>query len=121
MSIFQIVAVLFALFMMYVVSIHGKKKTLKVWEVSLWLTTWGSFIALALFPYLLLGIAGALHFSRVFDLLLIIALMILTVVVFSSYFTQKELKRKLEELVRRDAIMAAQQFTHKKRKSAKKK
>ena len=106
MSIFQVIATLFALFMMYVVSIHGKKKTLSFWEVSLWMTTWGTFIILALFPNLLLGITGALRFSRVFDLLLIIALMVLSVVVFINYFSHKELKRKIEEMIREEALNA---------------
>ena len=104
MTIFQIVALLFALFMIYVVSIHIKKQTLSVMETSFWCTTWIMFAIVALFPDLLLGIMGALRFARVFDLLLVIALMVLTVVIFMSYFAQKDMKRKLEDFVREQAI-----------------
>jgi len=104
MSIFQIGATLFALFMMYVVSIHKKKSRLSFIEVTFWYTMWSSFIIIAVFPDLLLGISSALHFQRVFDLLLVLALMVLTVLVVMSYFTQKENKRKLEEFVRKQAI-----------------
>ncbi len=62
------------------------------------------FAIVALFPDLLLGIMGALRFARVFDLLLVIALMVLTVVIFMSYFAQKDMKRKLEDFVREQAI-----------------
>lgn len=104
MSIFQILAVLFALFMLYVVTIHNKKSNINKIEFSFWATTWLTFIIIALFPDLLRGISGALNFSRVFDLLIVIAFMILTFVVFSNYLSHKENTKKLENLVRKIAI-----------------
>ncbi|HEX7017941.1 MAG TPA: DUF2304 family protein [Patescibacteria group bacterium] len=104
MSIFQVISVLFALFMMYVVSIQSKKKTLTVLETNFWYTTWISFMVISIFPFLLQGIAGVLRFSRVFDLLVVLALMVLTFVIITSYFAQKENTRKLEQLVRQIAL-----------------
>lgn len=104
MTIFQILAAIFALMMIYVIWIHGKKKTLSASEVSLWLSLWILFIVIAMFPNLLLGIVTVLHFGRVFDLLTVAALMVLTVLVFASYFTHKELKQQIERLVRELAI-----------------
>jgi hypothetical protein len=104
MSIFQIAATLFALFMIYVVSIHKNKTKLTAVEVSFWYAMWVLFIVIALFPNLLLGITQTLHFSRVFDLLLVLALMVLTSIVVLSYFVQKENQKKLEEFVRKQAI-----------------
>lgn len=104
MSIFQIIAILFALFMVYTVTIHRKKKTLSVMEASFWSSIWILFIVIAIFPNLLLSIANWLHFSRVFDLLIVIALMILSAVTFSNYFINKKLHSKLEVVVRSLAI-----------------
>jgi hypothetical protein len=104
MSIFQIAASLFALFMIYVVSIHKNKTKLSSLEVSFWYAMWVLFIVISLFPNLLLGIAQTLNFSRVFDLLLVLALMVLTSIVVLSYFVQKENQKKLEEFVRKQAI-----------------
>lgn len=104
MTIFQLVAILFGLFMLYAISIHGKKKTLTLMEVSFWTSLWLIFIVLALFPSLLLGIADALKFSRVFDLLIVIAFMILSLLLFLSYFRQKETAQKVEKLVREMAL-----------------
>ncbi len=104
MTIFQILAVLFAFFMMYVVSIHGKKRTLSVPEVSFWFSLWILFAVLSLFPSLLEGITTTLHFARVFDLLVVATLMLLSIVVFLNYFGQKEANRKLEKFVRLKAI-----------------
>lgn len=104
MSIFQIGATLFALFMMYVVSIHRRKAKISLIEVGFWYSMWLVFIVIAIFPDLLLGISGILHFQRVFDLLLVLALMVLTVLVILNYFTQKENQKKLETFVRKQAI-----------------
>jgi hypothetical protein len=99
MTIFQIGAVCFALWMCYVVSIHAKKKTLSAIEASFWLSTWGGFIVIALFPQLLQEMVNVLHFNRVFDLLVVVALMILSVLVFVSYFGHREAAVKLTKLV----------------------
>jgi len=104
MSIFQIVAILFGLFMTYVISIHGKKKTLSFIEVSFWTSLWVIFIVVALFPSLLIGMADVFSFSRVFDFLVVISLMILSILIFLSYFQQKTTNRQLEELTREMAL-----------------
>jgi len=104
MTIFQILAAIFALSMMYVVSIHGKKKTLSPTEVGFWLSLWTLFIVIALFPNLLMGISQALLFNRVFDLLVVAALMILTILVFASYFRSRESHKRVERLVRQLAL-----------------
>lgn len=107
MSFFQIGSFFFGLFMLYVVNIHRKKAALSVLEVSFWYTTWAVFILLALFPNLLLGISVSLSFSRVFDLLVVMAFMVLSVVLITSYFKQRELQQKLERFTRERAIKDA--------------
>jgi len=104
MTIFQIFAVLFALFMLYAVSIHYRKKTLDLISSSFWSSVWLIFMVIAVFPDLLMGVTGVLKFSRVFDLLIVVAFVILSTVVFLSYFKLLELKQKLEEFVRWEAI-----------------
>ncbi len=104
MSIFQILSVLFGLLMMFVVSIHRKKSHLSMVEVSFWFSVWFVFIFIALFPQTLLGITQLLNFARVFDLLTVIAFMVLSIMVIFSYLRQKELAQKLETFVRKDAL-----------------
>lgn len=104
MSIFQIGATLFAFFMIYVVTIHKNKSKLSTTEVSFWYAMWGLFVVIALFPNLLLGITQKLNFQRVFDLLVVIAFMILTILVVMGYFSGKESQKKLEEFIRKQAI-----------------
>ncbi|MCA9373062.1 DUF2304 domain-containing protein, partial [Candidatus Woesebacteria bacterium] len=73
-------------------------------EIWTWYVVWGGFVILALFPDLLLGAVGILRFGRVFDLLTVIAFMILTALVAYLYFAVKELQIKLESEVRREAL-----------------
>lgn len=104
MSVFQIIATLFALFMMYTVKLFSAKKALGAVETSFWISIWAFFIFLTLFPDVLRGISQSLHFARVFDLLLVAALMLLSVIVFVNYLRHKMLERKIEELVRKISI-----------------
>lgn len=106
MSIFQVMAVLFALAMTYVVTVHKKKSTLSTLEVSFWYSIWIIFIVISLFPNLLLGIAHALHFARVFDLLVVVAFMILTLLIVLGYLSQRETDRKIEKLVRQQTLQS---------------
>jgi hypothetical protein len=100
MSIFQIISIFFAFFMMYVIRIHKRKADLNTIEISFWYSIWSIFIIIALFPNLLLGITDVLNFARVFDLLIVIAFMILSFVIFSTYLSQKETDKKIEKLIR---------------------
>lgn len=100
MSFFQISAILFAFFMMYVIGIHRRKAALTKIEVSFWYSMWFIFIAIAVFPHWLLGLAGIFNFARVFDLLTVIAFMILSLLIFSTYLSQKDTKHKIEKLIR---------------------
>lgn len=104
MTLFQVLSVLFALWMVYEVSIHARKKIINANELGVWVGIWIVFIVVAMFPNLLIGIAHRLRFSRVFDLLTVMGMMILTVMVFFSYFSQRAASRKLEQLVQDLAI-----------------
>ena len=104
MSIFQLISVLFALLMLYIVRIHSRRNTLSLKETSAWSSIWVLFAILALFPQLLTGISETLNFSRVFDLLVVGAFMVLTFVTFSNYLSHKKLLEKFDRLVRDQAI-----------------
>jgi hypothetical protein len=99
MSLFQVFATLFALWMIYSLSIHSRRKLFSTSEFSMWVSVWVLFIVIAIFPDLLLGISHRLNFSRVFDLLIVAAFIILTTMVFMSYFSQQELKKRMNDLV----------------------
>lgn len=104
MSIFQLLAVLFALFMIYVIRVKNRRYHLGPIETVCWYALWVGFVILALFPNLLLGIVDTLSFGRVFDLLIVGAFMILTTLLVFIYFKSKELEQKLEKYTSDEAI-----------------
>ena len=104
MSLFQIFAIFFAVFMIYVSRVKGKKYQLPTLEIYAWYFVWTLFGFLALFPNVLIGVIHFLNFGRVFDLLVVGAFVILTMLVFFMYFAMRDVQKKLETLVRKMSI-----------------
>lgn len=104
MLLLQIVSVVFGLFMLYVVRIHRRKQHLDSFETGIWIALWSIFIFLAIFPQTVNGIVQTLNIARVFDLLVIIALMIVVFLTFQNRIETKKLEKKVERIVRKRAI-----------------
>jgi len=107
MWIFQVAMALFAVFMLYVLRIHFKKQHLSSMEYGLWVLIWLGFIMLSLSPSLLQGVADVLHIGRVFDLLIVFAFLILTVVSITTRLSVLASQQKLAELTRLLALQSA--------------
>ncbi len=102
--LFQIAIAGFGFFMMYVLRLNYRRGHLRPFEFGAWLAIWFGLILLALFPDTLRGIADTLRIGRVFDLLTIIAFIILSLVLVSTRLTVLELRKKLEQVVRTEAL-----------------
>lgn len=103
----QFFSVLFGLFMLYMIRVHFRKKHFDFSEYRLWIIIWGGFIVLALFPQILEPVIQKLKISRVFDALIIIAFMILTLLTYLNRVSIRKLEQKLEKTVRDTAIKNA--------------
>lgn len=103
-SIIQILSVIFGIFMLYVVRIHRKRGVLERNEVFFWTALWLSFIYVAFFPQTFKGVIQRLQIARVFDLLVIVAFMIITFITFQNRIKIKNLGKKLEEIIRKKAL-----------------
>lgn len=100
----QILAVLFALFMLYVNFINHKKARVPFESFFLWTTLWIGFIIITLFPQLLEPFIAPLNIVRVLDLLMLVAFAILTVFTFVNYTKGREIEQKIERLVRDESM-----------------
>jgi hypothetical protein len=100
----QVMSVIFGLFMMYVARIHWVKQHIGVHEFSLWLSIWFVFIFIAIFPQTVGDIAQTLHVGSVFNLLVILALMLLVYLTFNNRIAYQKLEKKLEKVIRKNAI-----------------
>jgi hypothetical protein len=103
----QIIAVLFAIFMLYVAFLHWKRKDINGKEIFFWGVLWLGFIVITLFPDILQNITEKLFFTRVMDFLMVIAFMILAFLGFQNHVSNRKMERKIEELVRKEALKDA--------------
>jgi len=113
MSLFQIASLLFAILMAYVVRIHYKKNLISTSEASLWISMWMLFGFFSINPAILTGISSIFYFERVFDLLVVGAFMVLTTLLFFSYFKIKKMAESIEKLVIFVAVKNASQSQRK--------
>ena len=103
----QIIAILFAIFMLYVAFLNWKRKDINSKEIFFWTTLWLGFIVITLFPDILQNITEKLFFTRVMDLLMVAAFMILAFIGFQNHVSNRRMERKIEELIRKEAVKNA--------------
>ena len=103
----QIIASLFAIFMLYVAFWHLKQGNLSRPEFIFWLLLWAAFVYFALFPKVLDPLLVKLFFVRRLDLLMLVAFMILAYLGFQNHIGIKSLQRQIETLTRQHALKHA--------------
>ena len=99
----QIISTSFAVFMIYIATLHFKRHALGKIEYLFWLIVWLSFISFALFPRLLDPILARLFIVRAMDLLMIVAFMILSYLGYQNHIGIKELQKNITKIVSDEA------------------
>lgn len=107
MILLQAISVFFGLFMLYIVRMHRRKQHIAAFEAGVWIGIWVTFIFFAIFPQTVTGVTQRLNISRVFDLFVIIAFMILSYVTFMNRIAFRSLELKLEHIIRKNSINEA--------------
>ena len=100
----QIIAILFSLFLLYVTFIHFKKKELYLLEALFFSFIWIGAIFITIFPSSLDFLLSRFKILRLLDLATIIGFMLLIGIAFRNYQRIRELERKIEEIIRNEAI-----------------
>lgn len=97
----QLILIAFALFMVYVLYLHWRKKNVSNKMFAVWCLIWLVFVFFSLFPTLLAPLLKELFIVRVMDLGMIGTFMILTYVMVENNIKIKNLERQIEKLVRK--------------------
>ena len=105
----QIISTLFAIFMIYASFLHWKRKDFSGLEILFWIALWLGLVVVTLSPNLLLSLTQELFFARVMDLLMVAAFMILAFLGFQNYASNKRMEKKMEDLVRMEALSKVKQ------------
>lgn len=100
----QITGILFSLFMIYFALLHYKKGQLNGMEISSWITIWVLVILIVIFPEVVRVYANSFAISRVLDLLIGGAFVVIFIMVAGSYVKVNKVEKKLEDLVRKLAL-----------------
>jgi len=100
----QIIAILFCFIMIYFAVLHYKRGELNGLEIGSWFVMWAVVITITIFPVLLQEFAKTFLVTRVFDLMVIGGFILVISLVGSAYIRTKRLEKKLEDLVRREAL-----------------
>jgi hypothetical protein len=100
----QIIALIFAFSMVYFATIHYKRGEINKSEIASWVAIWGCAVVVIVFPELLRKFASTFLVTRVFDLMVIGGFILVISLVTSSYVRTKKMEKKLEDMIRRDAL-----------------
>lgn len=100
----QITGILFAFFMIYFALLHYKKGQLNGMEITSWIIIWAILILVVIFPDIVRTYAASFSISRVLDLLIGGAFIVIFVMVGSAYIRVNKLEKRLEDLVRKLAL-----------------
>ncbi len=112
---FQIIGLMFGLFMLYMTFLYYKKANYDKRGLIFWFAVWGGFIVLALFPRTIYGLMNALDIERTADFFYISGFLFFSVVLFYVYNTAKKNQKQLEIIVRKLAIRDAEKEEKKRR------
>lgn len=104
----QVIAIVFALIMIYFAYVHYKKGDINGTEILFWFAAWTGAVLIIIFPEVFSLFARTIAISRAFDLAVIGGFILVIPVVYLSYVKTRKLEKKLEDLVRIEAIKEAQ-------------
>lgn len=100
----QIIALIFALVMIYFAYLHYRRAEINGLEMSLWLISWIGAIFIVIFPEIFRIFAKTIAITRAFDLAVLGGFILLTPLIYISYIRTKKLEKKFEEYIRQNAL-----------------
>jgi len=100
----QLLAVVFALLMVYFAFVNYKRKEINRVEIGIWVLAWTIAIVMVLFPDTLRTIAQTFFISRLLDLMIMGGFLLVITMVSIAYIKTRQIERKIDELVRRTAL-----------------
>lgn len=100
----QVLAMLFVLWMTYFSFLHFRRREFTLWEFLFWQVIWIGLAVVIIFPGTVNIVLETLNIARAFDLIVVTGIVILFGVTFRNYVLLRRTERKVEELVREQAI-----------------
>lgn len=100
----QLIVFVFSFFMLYNVFLYWKKKEIGIKGAIVWTMVWGGLLFVAFFPKYMEPLVKQFFFIRLFDLVTVLALVILAYVMFENHVRINKLQKQIGLLVTKLAI-----------------
>lgn len=100
----QIIALIFALIMIYFSYLHYRRGEMNGMEILFWIAAWLGAIFIAIFPEIFRTFSATIAISRAFDLAMIGGFILIIPVTYIAYIRTKRLEKKFEEFIRQDSL-----------------
>jgi hypothetical protein len=101
----QIMGILFALIMIYFTYLYYKRQHYNLRGLIVWMGIWCGFAVMIVFPESIYGIMQTLKIERTVDFFVIGGFFVFSIILFHLYIITKDMQKKMENLVRKIAIM----------------
>ena len=103
-TIIQTAFIFFASVMIYFALLHYKKRELTNIDMFVWFIIWILAILLVIFPDIIRKFSQTFLYTRLFDLAVVAGLAFIMVLVSKAYLRTRQLEKKLEQIIRKDAL-----------------
>ncbi|MFA6908595.1 MAG: DUF2304 domain-containing protein [Patescibacteria group bacterium] len=100
----QIVAIIFALGMIYLSFLHFRRGEFGKIEFALWQILWVGLGVVVIYPQSVRFILRAFSISRTFDLVVVIGIVVSFGVTFRNYVIVKRIEKRVEEFTREESL-----------------
>lgn len=100
----QMIALIFALIMLYFIYLHYRREELNSFEVIIMFAIWLGAILIITMPNLFDLLSRTIAVSRSFDLAVIGGFLFVIPLVYISYIRTKRLEKKIEDYVRKEVL-----------------
>lgn len=113
----QVIALVFSLVMIYFAYLHYRRNEINDLEILFWFIAWVGAIFIALFPETFRAFSATIAISRAFDLAMIGGFILVIPLVYISYIRTRKIEKKLEDVIRKDALRDLNNSANNKRRS----
>jgi hypothetical protein len=100
----QLLAVIFALVMIYFAYVNFKRKEINRLEIAFWTLAWIGALIIVLFPDTLRDLSQQFFVSRLLDVLIMGGFVLVITMVAIAYIRTRRIEKKLEDLIRKEAL-----------------
>jgi hypothetical protein len=100
----QILAIIFALFMIYLAVLHRRRNEIDISEYVSWVVIWALTIFVVVFPELLRDFASRFFITRLFDLMVVGGFILVIAMAARVYVKVRKMEKKFEEYIRSESL-----------------